>query len=70
MCENGELRVRKRDNLQVEWFTSAKRDDLPVGQPDPELTIPIVRDRDDGKLSRDMTKLACSRRVLIEKGRQ
>ena len=68
--KNGELRVGKGDNLEIEWFVSAERDDLAVGQPDSELTIAIIRDRDDGELRRDMTQLARVRRVLLEKGGQ
>jgi hypothetical protein len=65
-----ELRIWNGDNFEIERFTSVKRDDLPVRQPDSEIAIPIVGDRENGELLRDATKLSCSRRVLLEKGVQ
>jgi hypothetical protein len=59
--KNRKLRVPKRDNLEIERFTSVKRNDLAIRQPHSEITIAIVR---------EVAKLARSRRVFLQKGVQ
>jgi hypothetical protein len=68
--KNRKLRVPKRDNLEIERFTSVKRNDLAIRQPHSEITIAIDRDRQNGELLREVAKLARSRRVLLQKGIQ
>lgn len=62
-----DLRVWNGDNLQIERFLSVERNDLSVGQSDSEITIPVVRDRDDSELLRHVMKGARLRRVVTEK---
>lgn len=70
MSQNCQLRVWYVDNVQIERFTSIKRNDLAVGQANSKVTVPVGRNRNYPELSRDAPKLARSRRVLGEKAVQ
>jgi hypothetical protein len=66
VSKDRDLRVGKVDHLEIERLRSIEGHDLAVRQPDAEITISIVGDRNDRKLLRDMAKLARARRVLLE----
>jgi hypothetical protein len=68
VSEDRELRIGEVDQLHVERFLPVERHDLSVGQPDTEMAMPIIRDRENGELSCHAAKRV--RRVLLEKAFQ
>ena len=54
MAEYSQLRVRNSDQLKIERLVSVERHHSPIRHSDPEITIPIIRDRQDCQLLGDM----------------